>query len=71
LVNGKCQLNNLPAGSWTLYQEGPVGITSFTGSGNQYLVENLTEGTYRFQVADAMGCKSPKTGPFKIIMVKY
>jgi len=71
LVNGKCQLGNLPAGSWKLYVEGPAGTTTYTGSGSQYLLENLPEGTYRFQSENTVGCKSPKTGPFSLIMVKY
>ncbi|MTD72527.1 hypothetical protein GKZ86_24880, partial [Flavobacterium sp. LC2016-13] len=48
---GSVTLNNLPAGSWTLYQTGFASGT-INNSGTTYTVTGLAAGTYRFTVSN-------------------
>lgn len=56
--NGSVVLNNLPAGSWTLTQEGPNGTTTITGSGTSTTISGLEAGDYKFSVVEAGACIS-------------
>ncbi|WP_432222564.1 T9SS sorting signal type C domain-containing protein [Flavobacterium sp. TMP13] len=56
---GTVALSNLPAGSWTINQSGPIN-TTILGSGTAYTVPNLSAGSYTFTVT-ANGCTSAAT----------
>lgn len=54
-------LGNLPAGPWTVTQRAVYGIpviTTYTGSGSSFVIDNLSPGNYYFSVINASGCTS-------------
>ncbi|KVV13359.1 T9SS sorting signal type C domain-containing protein [Flavobacterium sp. TAB 87] len=56
---GTVILSNLPTGSWTINQSGPIN-TTILGSGTAYTVPNLSAGSYTFTVT-TNGCTSAAT----------
>ncbi|CAM4330847.1 T9SS sorting signal type C domain-containing protein [Flavobacterium terrigena] len=61
LPTGSVQLNNLPAGNWT------INPGAIAGSGSSYTVSGLTPGSYSFTATNSGGCTSVATSPVNII----
>lgn len=58
---GSIQLNNLPAGNWT------INPGAIAGSGSSYTVSGLTTGSYSFTATNSGGCPSIATNNVDII----
>lgn len=52
LPTGSVQLNNLPAGNWT------INPGAISGSGSSYTLSGLVPGNYSFAVTNSSGCAS-------------
>ena len=61
LPTGSVQLNNLPAGNWT------INPGTISGSGNSYTVSGLSSGNYSFTVTNSGGCISNASSSVAII----
>lgn len=58
---GSVQLNNLPAGNWT------INPGAISGSGSSYTVNGLASGSYSFTVTNSGGCISIASSSVNII----
>ena len=58
---GSVQLNNLPAGNWT------INPGAISGSGSSYTVSGLAAGSYTFTVTNSGGCASVSSSSVNFI----
>lgn len=58
---GSVQLNNLPAGNWT------INPGTISGSGSSYTVSGLSAGSYSFTATNSGGCTSVASSPVNIV----
>ncbi len=61
LPTGSVQLNNLPAGNWT------INPGAIAGSGSSYTVSGLAAGSYTFTATNSGGCTSVSSGSVNFI----
>ncbi|MFB3390228.1 gliding motility-associated C-terminal domain-containing protein, partial [Flavobacterium sp. LAR06] len=55
VATGSITFNNLPSGTWTLTQTGPVNDV-IVGSGSSYIISGLIAGDYHFELNSAVFC---------------
>ena len=61
LPTGSVQLNNLPAGNWT------INPGAIAGTGSTYTVSGLVAGSYTFTVTNSGGCASVASSPVNFV----